>query len=155
MGNTHTYALCVQWTGNRGEGTASYRSYDRDHTVMIEGKPELSCSSDPAFLGDASRYNPEDLLLASLSTCHMLWYLHLCADAGVIITAYKDKARGVMEQTSGGKIRFTFVTLKPVVTVTDARDIDKARALHHDAHDACFIANSVNFPVNCQPLIGT
>ena len=153
MSKIHTYALCVEWTGNRGQGTASYRGYDRDHTVRIDGKPDMVCSSDPAFLGDASAHNPEDLLLASLSACHMLWYLHLCADARVIVTAYKDNADGVMEQTGDGKIRFTSVTLKPVITLASDGDINKAHALHHDAHDACFIANSVNFPVNCKPVI--
>ncbi len=151
MSNTHKYALRVEWTGNRGDGTSSYRAYDRDHVISIDGKPPLAGSADPTFLGDRARHNPEDLLLASLSACHMLWYLHLCADARIIVTAYRDEASGVMQQTDDGKIRFTSVTLHPHITLAAGQDSAKAQALHHAAHDACFIANSVNFPVLCEP----
>ena len=153
MGTVHNYALSVEWTGNRGDGTSSYRAYSRDHLIVINRKPTLSGSSDPAFLGDPEKHNPEDLLLASLSACHMLWYLHLCASAGIIVVSYKDNATGCMEQTADGKTRFSSVTLNPHITIAAGDDLKKADALHHDAHEACFIANSVNFPVHCDPSI--
>lgn len=148
----HHYTLSVEWTGNKGTGTSGYRAYDRDHTVSIPGKPDLACSSDTAFHGDPAKYNPEDMLVASLSACHMLWYLHLCADAGVIVTAYSDQPSGIMVQTDRGG-HFTEVVLHPKVSVSDASMIEKATALHHDAHECCFIANSVNFPVRQEPVI--
>jgi organic hydroperoxide reductase OsmC/OhrA len=148
----HEYSLTVEWTGNTGSGTTSYRGYERSHTIVVEGKPAIMGSSDPGFRGDPSRYNPEELLLASLSSCHMLWYLHLCAEAGVIIVDYTDKARGVMEETTSGSGSFREVTLNPVVVVTEAGMIEKAVDLHQKANAMCFIANSVNFPVNHVPV---
>ncbi len=149
MSQQHHYAATITWTGNNGEGTAKYDVYERSHTLSIDGKPDILCSSDTPFRGDGSKHNPEDALLYSLSSCHMLWYLHLCADAGVIVTAYTDNATGVL--TMGDPARFTEVILHPVVTVKDASMIDKANALHDMAHKKCFIANSVNFPVTHQP----
>lgn len=151
MKKTHHYKTAITWTGNKGSGTSRYDAYDRAHTVSIAGKPDLLCSSDTAFRGDGTRHNPEDMLLASLSSCHMLWYLHLCSDAGIIVTDYTDNAEGVMEETSGGG-RFTEVTLHPVVTVQDASMIEKANALHDQAHEKCFIANSCNFPVRHEAV---
>lgn len=146
MAKQHHYTTFVNWTGNRGEGTSGYRNYDRNHTIGAGNKTIIPASSDPAFLGDPSRYNPEELLLASLSSCHMLWYLHLCSDNGVIVTAYSDHATGTMEENaSGGK--FTEVTLHPVVKVTEATMMDMAKQLHEEANKKCFIANSCNFPV--------
>lgn len=145
---THRYELNLAWTGAGEAGTASYRSYRRDFTVTAPGKPELAGSSDPAFLGDAGRYNPEELLVASLSSCHMLWYLHLCARARIVVLAYRDRSRGVMEEDDDGSGCFTGVELRPVVTLADSADTARAAALHDDAHQLCFIARSVNFPVS-------
>lgn len=153
MHREHRYAVTVDWTGNLGSGTSDYRAFDRRHEILADGKPPIPASSDPAFRGDPARYNPEDLLVASLSACHMLWYLHLCAVGGIVVTAYRDRAEGVMEETADGGGRFTRVTLRPAITVRPGADLDKARALHHEAHAKCFIANSVNFPVDCAPDI--
>lgn len=152
MNHAHHYRLEVEWTGNRGSGTDGYRNYGRDHVVRIEGKPEIAGSSDPTFRGDATKHNPEDLLVAALSQCHMLSYLHMAAAAGVVVTAYVDVAEGTM-QTAGDGGRFTEVVLRPVVTISAASDPAKAEAAHETAHHACFIANSVNFPVRCEPRI--
>ncbi len=148
----HTYDTVVTWTGNRGTGTSGYRDYARDHDVSADERPTIAGSSDPAFRGERSRWNPEQLLVASLSQCHMLWYLHLCADAGVVVTGYVDHARGAMTETGDGG-RFTQVVLRPEVTVAAADMAEEARRLHAKAHHACFIANSVNFPVRHEPHI--
>jgi organic hydroperoxide reductase OsmC/OhrA len=153
MSREHRYAVTVDWTGNLGAGTSDYRAYDRRHEILADGKPPVPASSDPAFRGDPARYNPEDLLVASLSACHMLWYLHLCATGGIVVTAYRDRAEGVMEEGADGGGRFARVILRPSITVRPGTDLDKARALHHDAHAKCFIASSVNFPVDCEPDI--
>jgi organic hydroperoxide reductase OsmC/OhrA len=149
----HSYDVRVEWTGNLGDGTNGYRSYARAHEITAPGKPVIPGSSDPGFRGDASRYNPEDLLVASLSACHMLWYLHLCADAGIVVTGYVDDARGTMVETADGGGRFTQVVLRPRVTVQEGADEAKANALHEKAHHLCFIASSVNFPVLCEPAL--
>lgn len=151
MDKQHHYSVNIQWTGNRGTGTSAYREYDRSHTISVEGKGEIQASSDTPFMGDRSKYNPEDMLVASLSSCHMLWYLHLCADAGIIVTGYTDNATGVMTQTSSGGGHFAEVTLHPVVTITDSSRSELANSLHEKAHEKCFIANSVNFPVKHKP----
>lgn len=148
---THHYNTTVNWTGNTGKGTENYKAYTRDYTIEASGKPEIKGSSDPAFLGDRTRYNPEEMLLASLSSCHMLWYLHLCAEAGVIVTAYSDSAEGTMAETPDGSGHFTQVVLKPAVVVANASMVDKANELHHKANKMCFIANSCNFPVTHEP----
>lgn len=151
MAGQHHYKATIKWTGNKGAGTTSYRAYEREHTISIDNKPDISGSSDPAFRGDKTRHNPEDLLVSSLSACHMLWYLHLCADNGVVVVDYSDNATGTMQETEDGGGHFTEVTLNPVVTVTDKSMIDKANELHKKANELCFIANSVNFPVRHQP----
>ena len=148
----HHYRVETDWTGNRGSGTRSYRDYERSHAIRVVGKPVLAGSSDPAFRGDASRHNPEELLVAALSACHMLSYLHMATLAGVIVTAYRDVAEGTMEADARGG-RFVEVVLRPAVTIDAASDPAKAVAAHEDAHRACFIANSVNFPVRCEPRI--
>jgi organic hydroperoxide reductase OsmC/OhrA len=148
----HRYRVDVDWTGNLGTGTDGYRNYSRDHTIRIEGKPVLAGSSDPAFRGDAARHNPEDMLLAALSSCHMLSYLHMATVAGVVVTAYSDAAEGTMV-TEGDGGRFAEVVLRPTVTISAASDPAKAQDAHVSAHHACFIANSVNFPVRCEPRI--
>lgn len=150
---THQYPLDLNWTGNLGQGTSSYRTYDRAYEVVIEGKPVLLGSSDPAFRGDRSRYNPEELLVAAVSGCHLLWYLHLCAEANLIVTAYTDHAVGTMVETEAGGGHFTAIGLNPIVTVLAGSDVALAVQLHDRAHSHCFIANSVNFPIHCEPSI--
>lgn len=150
---SHQYRTTVEWTGNLGQGTASYKAYSRDHRITAPGRPDLAGSSDPAFRGDASRYNPEDLLVASLSSCHMLWYLHLCASAGITLLAYRDDAEGTMEEAADGGGRFVSATLRPVARLAPGSDAERALALHHEAHRLCFIANSVNFPVAVEPRV--
>ena len=152
MAKQHHYTAAVRWTGNLGTGTSGYKNYGRDHEISAPGKPIIFGSSDPAFRGDVSRYNPEDLLVASLSTCHMLWYLHLCAVNKVVVIDYQDNATGTMEEAADGGGRFIEVTLQPLVTVSAESDLETAKRLHHEAHEKCFIANSVNFPVKCEPV---
>ena len=147
MAKQHRYSVAVQWTGNTGTGTSGYRSYERAHEISAEGKPAISATSDPAFRGDPARWNPEELLLAALSSCHQLAYLHLCAVAGVVVMDYVDHAEGIMEETPDGAGQFTRVLLRPKVTIAAGSDATKALALHHEAHERCFIARSVNFPV--------
>jgi organic hydroperoxide reductase OsmC/OhrA len=149
----HLYTAVVRWTGNRGEGTASYRSYGREHEVEAEGKPAIRGSSDPGFRGDPQRWSPEELLVASLSQCHLLWFLHLCAVNGVVVTAYEDRPEGRMAETEDGGGRFTEVVLRPAVAVAGERMVERARELHEDAHRLCFVANSVNFPVRHEPTV--
>ena len=147
----HHYKATTTWVGNRGQGTANYRAYDRNHDISIEGRPDLLCSSDPAFRGDTSRHNPEGLLVASLSGCHMLWYLHLCADNKIVVTEYTDEATGTMEENKDGSGQFVEVTLNPRVMVADESMIEKANSLHYQANQMCFIARSVKFPVHHKP----
>ena len=144
----HTYQAQLNWTGNTGLGTANYRAYTRDYELRFDGKAAiLEGSSDPLFRGDPARYNPEELLLGSLSACHMLWYLHLCAEAGVVVVAYEDAPEGKMQIDVDGGGRFVEVTLRPMVTVAEGSDEALAESLHTTANARCFIANSCNFPV--------
>jgi len=152
MGLEHHYSATVSWTGNRGTGTSGYRDYGRDHTASAEAKPEIAGSADPAFRGDRDRWNPEELLLVSLSQCHMLSYLHAAASAGVTVVAYTDDATGTMRQTSDGGGHFTAVTLRPHVEIADTAQPALAEELHHEAARMCFIAASVNFPVVHEPV---
>jgi organic hydroperoxide reductase OsmC/OhrA len=147
----HPYKIQINWTGNRGAGTSAYNEYDRSHQLHIAGKQDLYCSSDPAFRGDATKHNPEEQFLYSIASCHMLWYLHLCADAGIVVIEYQDNPTALMVQNELGIGRFTTVSLHPKVRVTDATKISLALALHEKAHQYCFIANSCNFPVLFQP----
>ena len=151
MEKTHHYTTSLTWTGNKGEGTASYKAYDRDHVHSVAGKPDIPGSSDPSFRGNPSRYNPEELLVASLSSCHMLWYLHLCSVNNIVVVDYRDKAEGIMMEKADGSGYFKEVTLRPVVTITDAARMEKAKELHHEANKYCFIAQSMNFPVHHEP----
>jgi organic hydroperoxide reductase OsmC/OhrA len=148
----HTYNVRVEWTGNRGAGTRSYRGYGRQHTISGEGKPDIPGSSVPMFQGDKDRWNPEELLVAAASACHKLWYLHFCAEAKVVVTAYVDDATGTMiEATTVGK--FTGIVLRPRVTIAAGSDPAAAERLHEQAHTRCYIANSVTFPITCEPVI--
>lgn len=141
----------MNWRAD-GQGTSGYAKYSRNHVISAAGKPEILGSSDPLFRGDASRYNPEELLVASLSACHLLWYLHLCAVNRITVVEYCDDAEGAMEESADGGGRFVRVELRPKVTLS-AGDRDRALALHDEAHHHCFIARSVNFPVDVVPVI--
>ena len=154
MARTHRYAVTIAWTGNTGTGTSSYRSYSRSHEISSDQpKPAIPGSSDPLFRGDETRWNPEEMLVASISACHQLWYLHLCADAGVVVTAYLDHPLGELAEDDDGSGRFRRIVLRPEVTLAPGSDAARARALHQDAHVKCAIANSVNFPVEHEPRI--
>src|ERR1700727_1155194 len=150
----HTYEVRIDWTDNDGEGTKTSKSCRRDHTITVQGKPEIKGSTDPSFRGDPARHNPEELLVASLSACHMLGYLHLCAVNQITVVGYRDSALGVMEENKDGLGEFVRVTLRPLVKVAAGSDQAKAMALHHDAHRICFIARSVKFPVEVEGEIG-
>ena len=153
MVKQHTYTVVMEWTGNLGDGTRTYRGYRRDHIISVPGKPDLSGSSDPAFRGDPASYNPEELLVASLSACHMLWYLHLCATNQICVLSYKDSPLGWMQEDADGSGEFIRVELRPVIQITADSDAAKAQALHDEAHHLCFIARSVNFPVETKAEI--
>jgi organic hydroperoxide reductase OsmC/OhrA len=153
MPKTHRYEVAVTWTGDNGTGTSGYRAYGRAHDVEADGKPPIPGSADPAFRGDPARWNPEEMLVASLSQCHMLWYLALCAGEGLVVTGYTDRPYGTMIETSDGSGRFEEVVLRPQVTPAVPGQADLAMALHERAHRMCFIANSVNFPVRHEPTI--
>ena len=149
----HKYEVTIRWTGNQGQGTASYTAYARDYEITAAGsaKGVILGSSDPAFRGNPARWNPEELFIAAVSACHKLWYLHLCATAGVIVAEYLDRASGVVAVTADGSGHFTSVTLRPEIVLTRHLDVEKARALHHEAHQKCFIANSIKTPVTVEP----
>lgn len=149
----HYYITKLEWTGNSGLGTSKYDSYQRSYEIHIEHKPVLYGSSDPSFLGDPTKYNPEELLLASISSCHMLWYLHLCASSGIIVTKYSDHAKAEMHEYGNGGGKFKEVILNPIVSITDEHKKEVAINLHKEANKFCFIANSLNFLVLHNPRI--
>ena len=149
---SHEFACRVLWTGAKFGGTENYAGYSREYRIEFEGKPALRGSSAPLFRGDGALHNPEDLLVAALSGCHLLSYLALCARGGVVVLDYSDDAWGKME-TVEGRIRFTEVLLRPKVTISASSSLATARALHGEAHGVCFIANSVNFPVRHEPTV--
>ncbi len=148
----HRYQIRLDWTGNRGTGTSGYRDYDRRHELRAAGKAMIEGSSDPGFRGDADRWNPEELLVAALAQCHLLWYLHLAADAGVVVTEYADEAVGSMHLNPDGSGQFTEVLLRPRVLVAAPEMVEPAERLHERVHSLCFIARSVNFPVRTEPV---
>ena len=148
----HRYELAVSWEGNRGSGTTGYREYGRQVLLRAHGKPDLLGSADTPFRGDADRWNPEELLVAALAQCHLLSYLHLAVTHGVVVTAYADEPLGTMDQVGIGG-RFSRVLLRPRVRIADPAQVDLATRIHADAHDACFIASSVNFPVEHEPVV--
>ena len=152
MARTHAYRVRLDWTGNQGRGTASPGSYSRAHVIRAPGKPPIAGSSDPAFRGDTTCWNPEELLLASLSACHQLWYLGLCAGSGIVVTAHGDEPEGTMSEEADGGGRFTAVVLRPRVTLAPGSDAGAAEAPHRTAHARCLIARSVNFAVSCEPV---
>lgn len=147
MAEAHDFEARVVWTGNRGAGTANYRAYDRTWELRTPGKPAVACSNDPRLGGDPRLHNPEDMLIAALASCHMLWYLHLASDAGICVTGYEDAPLGHGESEPSGAGRFTAATLRPRITVTEGTDLATADAIHHEIGKVCFIARSVAFPV--------
>jgi len=155
MTKEHHYKATIVWTGNKGPGTKNYKSYDRNHTISITDKVDILASADPAFLGDKTKHNPEDLLVSSLSGCHMLWYLHLCSANGITVVDYRDDASGIMKESRENGGYFSEVVLRPAVTITDQKQIGKANELHKEANKLCFIANSCNFPVRHIPTCKT
>jgi len=150
---THTYNLKLRWDGSSKQSTVSYTSYTRNYTITAADKPDLLGSSDPHFRGDIKRYNPEELFLSSISSCHMLWYLHLCSDHKIIVTSYIDHPIGIMKTDSNGGGGFSKVELFPEIIITHHSDTQRAQTLHEKAHRMCFIANSCNFPITCQAKI--
>ena len=144
----HDYTARVVWTGNRGEGTRHYKGYSRTWNVETPGKPVIQCSNDPLLGGDPALHNPEDMLIAALSACHMLWFLHLASGAGIVVMAYEDDPLAVGETDAQGASRFLHATLRPRITVAPGSDLEQADALHARGHDYCFIARSVNFPID-------
>ncbi len=152
MALDHEYAVRVLWQGDLGTGTSAYKAYSRRGEIAAAGKAHpIASSSDRAFHGDAERWNPEELLLAALSECHMLSYLHVCTRRGIVVTGYEDAAVGTMRQEGDGG-RFTAVTLRPRVTIA-AGSVEDAIDAHDEAERLCFIASSVNFPVLHEPTI--
>ncbi len=149
----HQYAVSVRWTGNEGSGTTRYTGYSRAHEISAVDKPIIEGSSDAAFRGDPRKYTPESLLVASLSQCHMLWYLHLCTVAKVVVTTYADHATGAMTEHDDGSGEFTEVVLHPSVTVSDESMVQRGLELHAEVHRYCFIARSMNFPVRNEPVV--
>jgi organic hydroperoxide reductase OsmC/OhrA len=151
---THRYVVTNRWTGNLGAGTSNYRAYRRNHELSTPAKSApIAGSSDPLFRGDPARYNPEELLVSALSACHMLWALHYCADAGIVVIEYVDEAEGEMAEHGDGSGEFTTVVLKPRMKIADASRVADAVAIHGRAHAVCAIARSVNFPVRCEPAV--
>lgn len=153
MSRTHEYTAEIRWTGNRGTGTSSYRDYDRAHDIDAQSKPTIQGSSDPAFRGDPARWNPEELLVVSLSQCHMLWFLHLAAVNQVVVTEYVDRPYGTMLEHDDGAGQFVRVVLKPEITIADPSMRDRSHKLHEEAHAKCYVARSVNFPVLHEPTV--
>lgn len=149
----HKYFSKIEWTGNIGLGTSNYKDYERSHNIIIENKPLIQGSSDQAFRGDKTKHNPEDLFVSALSSCHMLWYLHLCAVNNIVVEEYVDTVEGIMSEGKDGKGSFKEVTLNPIVTVESQEMVELAIQLHKKAAEFCFIANSVNFPVKHRPKV--
>jgi organic hydroperoxide reductase OsmC/OhrA len=152
MSKEHRYKVATKWHGNKGTGTSGVKAYDRSHTVTIPDKPELFLTTDNPAVGDRTKLNPEDLLVSAVSSCHMLSYLYVCAMNGVVVMDYSDQATGLMIEEESGAGKFKVVTLNPVVFVSEESMINKAIELHHEAHDICYIANSLNFEVKCNPV---
>ena len=150
MAKSHDFTAMIEWTGDRGEGTRDYRGYDRTWRIATPGKPAVECSNDPALGGNPAKHNPEDLLLASLAACHMLWYLHLASEAGLVVRGYEDSPLGIGETGARGEGRFVRAVLRPTIRLAAGADLARADALHQQVHQRCFIARSVSFPVSCE-----
>jgi len=153
MGNTHKYTTAVRWTGNTGQGTATYKGYERTWDIAVPNKEIIHCSNDPLLGGDPTKMNPEDLLLSALSACHMLWYLHLASVAKIKVLAYEDHPIGDGENLPDGSGRFLSATLKPRIEVVAGSDIERALDIHNEIHKYCFVARSMNFPISYEAEI--
>jgi organic hydroperoxide reductase OsmC/OhrA len=153
MVSNHTYTSRIEWTGNTGEGTRTYKGYDRTWNIAVPGKPVIHCSNDPLLGGDPSLMNPEDLLLSALSACHMLWYLHLASADKITVLSYRDDPVAQGENLPDGSGRFLSATLRPHISIEAGGDLVRAHDIHNDIHKFCFIARSVNFPVTCEPVM--
>ena len=153
MNTQHNYKSAVKWTGNQGSGTSNYKEFERSYTIKVENKAVIHGSSDPEFRGDRTKHNPEELLLAAVSSCHMLWYLHLCSEAKIVVVDYLDNATAVLDETENGNGKFSSITLNPIVTVTEKSMIEHATELHKKANEFCFVSNSLNFKVEHLPVI--
>lgn len=150
----HTYQIELKWTGNKGRGTRTYMSYDRDFQISADHKKHIiEGSSDPSFRGDKTRYNPEDVFVSSIASCHMLWFLHLCTTKKIVVLDYVDKAEGIMTETPDGSGKFKEVTLHPEILVDSPVDFSLIEQLHEKANAMCFIANSCNFPIHHKPSV--
>ena len=149
----HEFRVAIQWTGNLGTGTSGYASYSRNHELSAPGKSTRIEGSSAVARGDHSRYNPEELLVGALSACHMMWVLHLCADAGIVITEYADAPVGEMAEHPDGSGEFTRVVLKPRMVIADVARVEEAQAMHARDHHVCCLARSMNFPVENQPTV--
>lgn len=152
MNTIHNYKLAVKWTGNQGTGTSNYKDFERSYHILIENKVDIIGSSDPEFRGDRTKHNPEELLLAAVSSCHMLWYLHFCAENKIIVIEYIDNATAILEETADGNGKFSAITLNPTITITENSMIEKATELHKKANQFCFVANSLNIKVAHRPI---
>ena len=153
MTKTHEYPAKIVWTGNSGTGTSAYKAYERTWDMAAEDKAVINCSNDPLLGGDRLKYNPEDLLISAVASCHMLWYLHLCSQAGVVVTAYEDNPVGIGESEPSGAGQFIEAVLRPKITITAESDPQKAVTLHDEIHQYCYIARSINFPLRFEPEI--
>ena len=153
MNTQHNYKLGVKWTGNQGTETFNHKDFERSYTIQIENKADIFGSSDPEFRGDKTKHNPEELLLASVSSCHMLWYLYLCYEAQIMVINYVDNATAILEETENGNGKFSSITLNPIITVTEESMVEQATELHKKANEFCFVANSLNLKVDHQPII--
>ena len=153
MNTQHNYKLATKWTGNQGTETFNHKDFERSYTIQIENKADIFGSSDPEFRGDKTKHNPEELLLASVSSCHMLWYLYLCYEAQIMVTNYVDNATAILEETENGNGKFSSITLNPIITVTEESMVEQATELHKKANEFCFVANSLNLKVDHQPVI--
>lgn len=149
----HEYHTTLKWTGNTGAGTSAYTAYERSYTIVTEGKPIIEGSSDPAFRGEASKYNPEELFLASIASCHMLWFLHLASSNGITVTSYEDQPVGMMMEHQDGSGQFENVILRPVIEIVQKDKKEMIHALHHAAGQNCFIARSLNFTVSYESTV--
>lgn len=152
MNTEHHYKVALKWTGNQGTGTSNYKEYERAYKIQIDNKVEILGSSDPEFRGDRTKHNPEELLLASVSSCHMLWYLHFCSEAKIIVTDYVDNATAILEETESGNGKFTSILLQPTITITEESMREQGTELHKKANEFCFVANSLNIAVDHKPI---
>lgn len=152
MNTQHNYNVATKWTGNQGIGTSNYKDFERSYTIQIENKADIFGSSDPEFRGDRTKHNPEELLLASVSSCHMLWYLHFCSESKIVVTDYIDNATAILDETENGNGKFSSITLNPTITITDQSMVELATELHKKANEFCFVANSLNLKVTHQPI---